>query len=84
MTYEAGTGRYWLPEEQAMALFDESSPCFLPGTFQVIAATFSGNPKIDQRFKTGKGLGWDQHDHRLFEGTERFFRPNYLGNLIAH
>jgi hypothetical protein len=83
VTYDAGTGRYQLPEEQAMALADESSPCFLPGAFQVIAATFSANPKIEQRFKTGKGLGWDQQDHRLFEGTERFFRSNYLGNLSS-
>ena len=83
VTYDPGTGRYALPEEQAMALADESSPCFLPGAFQVIAATFSANPKIEQRFKTGKGLGWDQHDHRLFEGTERFFRPSYLGNLVS-
>ncbi|HMF84954.1 MAG TPA: hypothetical protein VK598_01235 [Nitrospiraceae bacterium] len=27
---------------------------------------------------------WDQHDLRLFEGMERFFRPNYLGNLVAY
>ena len=84
VTDDAGTGRYRLPEEQAMALADESSPCFLPGAFQVIAATFSANPKIKQRFKAGKGLGWDQHDHRLFEGTKRFFRPNYLDNLVAN
>jgi SAM-dependent methyltransferase len=84
VTYDGSTGRYTLPEAQAMALADEGSPCFLPGAFQVIAATFSANPKIEQRFKTGKGLGWDQHDHRLFEGTERFFRPNYLGNLVSN
>jgi SAM-dependent methyltransferase len=84
VTYDAAAGRYRLPEEQAMALADEDSPCFLPRAFQVIAATFSANPKIEQRFKTGKGLGWDQHDHRLFEGTERFFRPNYLGNLVTN
>jgi SAM-dependent methyltransferase len=84
VSYDPASGRYTLPEEQAVALADESSPCFLPGAFQVIAATFSANPKIEQRFKTGKGLGWDQHDHRLFEGTERFFRPNYLGNLVSH
>lgn len=84
VTYDPGTGRYALPEEQAMALADEGSPCFLPGAFQVIAATFSANPKIEQRFRNGKGLGWDQHDHRLFEGTERFFRPNYLGNLVIN
>jgi len=84
VTYDAGSGRFTLPEEQAMALADESSPCFLPGAFQVIAATFSAIPKIEQRFETGKGLGWDQYDHRLFEGTEGFFRPNYLGNLVAN
>jgi len=83
VTYDASSGRYTLPEEQAMALADEYSPCFLPGAFQVIAAAFSANPKIEQRFKTGKGLGWDQHDHRLFEGTERFFRPSYIGNLVG-
>jgi tRNA G46 methylase TrmB len=27
---------------------------------------------------------WDQHDLRLFEGMERFFCPNYLGNLVAN
>ncbi len=84
VAYDPGTGRYTLPEEQALALADENSPCFLPGAFQVIAAAFSANPKIEQRFKTGKGLGWGEHDHRLFEGTERFFRPNYLGNLVAN
>jgi SAM-dependent methyltransferase len=84
VTYDSETGRYTLPEEQVLALADENSPCFLPGAFQVIAAAFSANPKIEQRFKTGKGLGWNQHDHRLFEGTERFFRPNYLGNLITN
>lgn len=84
VTYDPATGRYRLPDEQAVALADEQSPCFLPGAFQVIAATFAANQKIEQRFKTGKGLGWDPHDHRLFEGTERFFRPNYVGNLVAN
>ncbi len=82
VTYDAATGRFTLPSEQAFALADESSPVFLPGAFQVIAATFMAEPKMEQRFKTGKGLGWREHDHRLFEGTERFFRPNYAGNLV--
>ncbi len=57
MTYDAGTGRYMFPEEQAMALADESSPCFLPGAFQVIAATFSANPKIEQRSRPARVSG---------------------------
>lgn len=84
VTYTPTTGRYTLPDEQASALADENSPCFLPGAFQGIAAGFAANPKIEQRFKTGKGLGWDQHDPQLFEGTERFFRPNYVGNLVSN
>ncbi len=83
VTYDAATGRFTLPPEQAFALADETSPCFLPGAFQVIAATFMAEPKMEQRFRSGKGLGWGEHDHRLFEGTERFFRPNYAGNLVS-
>lgn len=82
VTYDASTGRFALPPEHAFALADETSPCFLPGAFQVIAATFMAEPKLEQRFRSGKGLGWAEHDHRLFEGTERFFRPNYAGNLV--
>jgi SAM-dependent methyltransferase len=29
-------------------------------------------------------MDWGEHDRCLFEGTERFFRPNYVGNLIAN
>src|SRR5690242_7210103 len=28
------------------------------------------------------GVGWHEHDSRLFAGTERFFRPNYRANLV--
>ena len=34
-------------------------------------------PKLAEAFRTGEGVGWHEHDHRLFEGTERFFRPGY-------
>jgi SAM-dependent methyltransferase len=39
-------------------------------------------PKIREAFRSGKGVGWHEHDHGLFAGTERFFRPNYRANLI--
>ncbi|ALA58136.1 methyltransferase domain-containing protein [Nitrospira moscoviensis] len=83
VTYDPPTGRYRLPNEQAAALADEGSPYFLPGAFQGIAAGFAANPKIEQRFRTGKGLGWEEHDHQLFEGTARFFRPNYVAHLVS-
>jgi SAM-dependent methyltransferase len=39
--------------------------------------------KIIEVFKNGKGLGWGDHHHYLFEGTERFFKPNYVANLTT-
>ena len=28
-------------------------------------------------------MGWHEHEKGLFEGTERFFRPTYLANLVS-
>jgi SAM-dependent methyltransferase len=82
VTYDAATGRYTLPPEQAFAMADESSPVFLPGFFQVVAACMKDEPKISEAFRSGKGVGWHEHDSGLFAGTERFFRPNYRAHLV--
>jgi SAM-dependent methyltransferase len=83
VTYDAATGKFTLPDEHAFALAEEGSPAFLPGIYQVLASLFQDEPKIAERFRSGKGMAWGAHDHRLFEGTERFFRPNYVGHLIG-
>jgi len=83
ITYDSTTKRYTLPPEQALALADENSPVFLPGFFEIVSACIKDEPKVTEAFRTGKGLGWHEHDHCLFAGTERFFRPNYRAHLIA-
>jgi 2-polyprenyl-3-methyl-5-hydroxy-6-metoxy-1,4-benzoquinol methylase len=83
VTYDAATGTYTLPPEQAFALAVENSPAYLPGAFQIISACFHDSEKIEQAFRTGKGVGWHEHHHDLYHGTERFFRPNYIANLIG-
>ncbi|MBI3820671.1 MAG: methyltransferase domain-containing protein [Planctomycetes bacterium] len=80
--YDPKTDRYELPNEQATALADDSSPFFIPGAFQIISSVFKDEPKIRKVFAEGGGVGWGEHDHDLFEGTERFFRPSYAANLI--
>ena len=80
--YDAKTSTYTLPPEQSFALAQEGSPAFFAGAFQITAAMFAAIPKITENFKSGKGLDWCDHDHRLFEGTERFFRPGYAANLV--
>src|SRR6202012_4590403 len=44
---------------------------------------YADEAKIAAAFERGDGMGWHEHDHRLFKGTERFFRPGYKGNLVA-
>src|ERR1700722_7451533 len=83
VTYDPGAGKFHLSEEQAFAMADESSPVFLPGAFQVALAAVKAGGLLTERFKTGKGLGWHEHHHELFEWTERFFRPGYAANLVA-
>ena len=83
VTYDPPSGTFHLSEEQAFALADENSPAFLPGAFQVALASVKAEDQIAKRFKTGKGMGWHEHDPELFVGTERFFRPGYAANLVA-
>jgi SAM-dependent methyltransferase len=49
----------------------------------MIASCFKDEPKITDAFRNGHGVGWHEHDAELFEGTERFFRPNYLAHLVG-
>ena len=81
VSYDAATLTFSLTPEQATALADETSPAFLPGAFQVVAAAMRAEPRISNAFRTGAGLDWTEQDPILFEGTERFFRPGYAANL---
>ena len=83
VTYDPLAGKFHLTEEQAFTLADENSPAFLPGMFQVALAAVKAEGQISERFKTGEGMGWHEHDPGLFVGTERFFRPGYAANLIS-
>src|SRR5918995_1966819 len=81
--FDADAGRYSLSEEQAFALADERSPAYLPGAFLLAVSALRAVPQITERFRTGEGFGWHEHDRGLFRGTELFFRPGYAANLIS-
>ncbi|MBP7148626.1 MAG: methyltransferase domain-containing protein [Acidobacteria bacterium] len=84
VAYDAESGRFTLPEEQATALADETSPFFIAGGFQITSAIWKARPQIEENFRTGHGLDWCDHDPALYEGTERFFKPLYVGNLVQN
>ena len=81
--YDATSGRYRLPEEQAEALTNDESPACVLGGFQLAVAALRVEPKLAEAFRTGAGVGWHEHDPGLFEGTRRFFRPGYALNLVG-
>jgi len=82
--YDAATDRFGMTEEQCFALATEGSPAFIPGAFQVATAALRSVPKITAAFRSGASFGWHEHDHGLFHGTERFFRPGYAANLVTN
>jgi SAM-dependent methyltransferase len=81
--YDADEERFRLPNEHAAALVDEDGPFFLLGAFDLFASIWADEERFVQAFKTGEGIGWHEHDQRLFSGTERFFRPGYKLHLVA-
>jgi SAM-dependent methyltransferase len=82
VTYDAASKRFSLSPEQATALADDTSPAFVPGGFQLVEAAAKAKDRAVEHFQNGSGMAWGDHARCLFEGTERFFRSVYIGNLV--
>lgn len=80
--YDAQSDSYFMTDEQAFVLTNENSAAYLPGAFILATSALKATPKITERFRTGEGLGWHEHDEGLFCGTELFFRPGYATHLV--
>ena len=83
VAYDASSQLFSMTPEQACVLADEDGPAFFPGSMQLALATLRDVPAIEACFRSGAGFGWHEHDAGLFEGTERFFRPGYVANLVS-
>jgi len=82
VSYDAERAFHLTPE-QSFALAQEGSAAFIPGAFQVATAAIKDEEKIERAFVQRTGVGWHEHHHDLFAGTDRFFRPGYAANLIS-
>ena len=81
--YDAATGRFHLDPAQAVCLADPSHPAFMAGGMTVATSVHKDEEAVRSAFTTGRGVGWHEHHHDLFVGTERFFRPGYAANLTS-
>ena len=76
-------GWYRMEPEQVEAFVNEDSPAFVIGGFQAFGAAVKVLPRLAEAFRTGRGIGWDEHDPALFSGTARFFHPGYAAHLVG-
>ena len=83
ITYDEKTGKFSLSTEQAFTLANEESPAYLPGAFELALGSLAAVPRITESFRSGKGMGWHEHQEGVFHGCEKFFRPGYAANLVS-
>lgn len=81
LTYDRALDRYSLPDHHIPVLVDEDSPMFLIPALEVAASLWLDESAISSVFRTGKGIAWGDHHHRLFCGSEALFRPGYRAFL---
>lgn len=81
--YDPATGRFHLDPAQATCLADPAHPAFVVGGMSVATSVHKDEEMVRSAFTTGHGVGWHEHHNDLFTGTERFFRPGYVANLVS-
>lgn len=82
VTYDATTQRFSLTEEQEFALAAPDG-MQIAAAFHIPVAVCKNVERITDAIRTDDGYGWHEHDPALFEGTERFFRPGYVAELVS-
>jgi 2-polyprenyl-3-methyl-5-hydroxy-6-metoxy-1,4-benzoquinol methylase len=82
VTYDPQTRTFALSPEQAAVLADEDSPVYLADAFDAAAAYIENQPKVQDAFRTGGGVGWGNQSGCLFCAVARFFRPAYKANIV--
>ncbi len=81
--YDADKDAYYMTPEQSFVMTNEENAAYLPGAFVLATSALRAVPTLVDRFKTGDGFGWHEHHEDLFRGTELFFRPGYIDNLVS-
>ena len=79
--FDSNSKQYLLPPEHVFVLANPDSPAFLPPAFDVAASLWHDEDQILAAFRSGKGMGWHEHNCRLFTATEAFFRNGYQAHL---
>jgi len=80
--YDGESETFSLSAEHAMVLADDDGPATQVAGFEVTAAIWAATDRLAHAYATGDGVGWHEHDPRLFTGVDRFFRTLYRTSLL--
>ena len=83
VVYDPGLEAYVLPAEHALVLADDASPVSLIPSFEAANAAVAVREQLAERFVSGEGVGWHEHHHGLWHGTERAFGISYRTHLVS-
>jgi SAM-dependent methyltransferase len=83
LTYDAKTGKFTLPPEQALVFAEPDSPVYLQGGFDLAVTMMENQALLEPAFRSGKGVGWGEQSQCLFCAAGRFFRPGYHNSLVS-
>ncbi|MFD8326569.1 class I SAM-dependent methyltransferase [Streptomyces lydicus] len=82
VTHVPDTDTYELPDEHAAVLADPDLSTYAAGFFTMLQAVYATEDSLMDAFRTGEGVGWEEHGPALFDGTAKFFRPGYTAALV--
>jgi len=82
VTYDTERQRFSLSPEQAVVFAHEGDPSCMQGFFQTTVGQYATHDIALEVFTSGRGRPWAEHHACCFCGTDRFFRPGYVANLI--
>jgi hypothetical protein len=84
LTYDPASRRFELPPEQAMVLANDTSPFFMGGGFDAVAALHQTQFLVEEAFKSGGGVDWGDHAGCLFCAIGAMLRPRYAANIVQN
>lgn len=84
LEYDPDSGKFQLAEGAFGVVVAQDSPAFLLPAFDIVASMWADESRLERAFTRGEGIGWGEHDSRLFGGCARFFGTAYASYLVEH
>ncbi|HVY25775.1 MAG TPA: class I SAM-dependent methyltransferase [Polyangiaceae bacterium] len=82
LEYDPDSAKFRLAAGALAVVASQDSPVFLMPAFDIVASMWADEVHLERVFKSGEGIGWGEHDSRLFGGCARFFGAAYASHLV--